>query len=172
MAWLCACYLLITSKLTLQTLFFVYRQSICWARVLLGIRRHGKNNENDAFVTNACSWTYSATVVHWFADNQFDDNQFDEGWVGHWGTSLFLQQTINLSNENEQTAHLLWIDLPEVVTWTPESMISQAILWMVTASNCNNEHALLVLLVWESRSIESIITNYITKQLNWLTLRL
>ena len=43
-----------------------YRQSICWARVLLGIRRHGKHNENDAFVlTIFCSWTHSVTVVHW-----------------------------------------------------------------------------------------------------------
>ena len=57
--------LLVDHELALQTLFFVYRQSICWARDLLGIRRHGKHNENNAFVTIVCPWSNSATVVHW-----------------------------------------------------------------------------------------------------------
>ena len=43
----------------------VYKQSICWARDLLGIRRHGKHNKNDAFVTIVRPWTHSVTFVYW-----------------------------------------------------------------------------------------------------------
>ena len=75
-------------------------------------------------------------------------------------------QTINLGNEKEQLVQLLWIDL--FVTGIPAHMSRQASLRVLTKSKCKNECAFLVLLVWESCSVESINVKNIMKRLIWL----
>jgi len=189
----------VSHELTLQTLFF-FLQTINlflagqgWT---LGIMNYvvpclcQDGNDNDAFVTIFCPWTHSATVVHWWQKIKLMRAGLDIGEHGkehnrneimasqllfsHHLTLQMLPSFYNRqsiwANENEHPAHLLWIDLPIVATWTPANMSSQAILWVVTASSCKNEHPLLVVLVWEPRSIESININYIAKQLIWLIL--
>ena len=120
-------------------------REICWES---GCGMVAKHNENDAFVTIVCSWTHSTIVVHWLQTiiwsglgwplgNMVRSTAETKSWLRNFffssthsaNVSLFLQKTINPSNENEQPAHLLWIDLPVVVTWIPAStMSSQAIL--------------------------------------------